>query len=129
MDCFHVQGVSQNERDFMLAAKIGNPVPGKHAFNANDDIFKVWEDGIEQQRWVGIKVLVQFGFSLGIDDADIHFPCMQIDAAIEFVSLIVESHGLPPFSFSKLLVGESIGYTAESKEATRSDIFRSRMGP
>jgi hypothetical protein len=40
---------------------------------------------------------VQFGFSLGIDDADVHFPCMQIDAAIKFVTLIVKSHGLPPY--------------------------------
>ena len=59
-------------------------------------IFKAGEDGIEQQRRIGIEVLVQFGLSLGIDDADVHFPCMQIDAAIKFVTLIVKSHGLPP---------------------------------
>jgi hypothetical protein len=128
MDGFHVQGVPQNEWDFVLVAKIGNPVPGKHAFNADDDIFKVWEDGIKQQRRVGIKVLVQFGLSLGIDDADIHFSCMQIDAAVKFVTLIVKSHNLPPFSFSGLMVGVSIAYTVEFKEATRSDIFRLRMG-
>ena len=40
---------------------------------------------------------MQFGLSLGIDDANVHFPCMQIDAAIEFVLLIVESHVLPPY--------------------------------
>jgi hypothetical protein len=97
MNGVHVKGVAQNERDFVHAAKIGNPVPGKHAFNADDDIFKVWEDGIEQQRRIGIKVLVQFGLSLSIDDADVHFPCMQIDAAIKFVTLVVKSHGLPPF--------------------------------
>jgi len=85
MDGFHVQGMSQNERDFLLVAKIGNPVPGKHAFDANDDIVKVWEDGIEQQRRIGIEVLVQFDLTLGINDTEVHFPCMQIDAAISFV--------------------------------------------
>jgi hypothetical protein len=48
MDGFHVQGMSQNEWDIVLVAKIGNPVPGKHAFNAYDDVFKVREDGIKQ---------------------------------------------------------------------------------
>jgi hypothetical protein len=57
----------------------------------------MWEDGIKHHCRVGIKVAVQFGLSLGIDDADVHFPCIQIDAAIKFVTLIVESHGLPPF--------------------------------
>jgi hypothetical protein len=54
-------------------------------------------NGIEQQCRIGIQVLVQFGLSLGIDDADVHFPCMQIDAAIKFMTLIVKSYGLPPF--------------------------------
>ena len=72
---------------------------------------------------------MQPGLSLGIDDAEVHFPCMQVDAAIKFVTLIVKSHGLPFFSFSGLMIGVSIAYTAESKGATRSDIFRPRMGP
>jgi hypothetical protein len=97
MDGFHVQGVAQDKWDHVLTAKIGDPVPGKHAFDADNDIFKVWEDGIKQQRGISIEVFVQLGLSLGIDDAEVHFPCMQVDAAIKFVTLIVKSHGLPPF--------------------------------
>jgi len=99
--------MAQDKWDHVLAAKIGNPVPGKHTLDANNDIFKVGKDGIEQQCSIGINVLVQFGFSLGIDDAEVHFPCMQIDTAIKFVTLIVKSHDLPPF-FAQWVNGSRI---------------------
>ena len=80
-------------------------------FNDDDDVFMVWGNDIKQQRRGGIKVLVQFGFSRGIDNANIHFPCMQIDAAIKFVTLIVKSVGLPPFFVQWLMYVVLIGYT------------------
>jgi hypothetical protein len=57
---------------------------------------------------VRFDVLVNLGFSLVIDDAYIHFPCMQIDAAIVFVLLIVESHGLASFHLNGFGFGEPI---------------------
>jgi len=86
--------MAQDEWDFVLGAKIGNPIPGEHAFDADNDIFKEWEDDIEKRFGIGLKVLMYSGFSLLIDDANVHFSCMQIDAAIKFVLLIVKSHDL-----------------------------------
>jgi hypothetical protein len=100
MDGFHVQSVAQDKGDLMFGAKISDPVPGEHALGANSQIFKKGKDYIEQQFRIGLDIFVDPGFALLVDDAHVHFPCMQIDAAIEFVSLIVKSHGLPP-SFVK----------------------------
>ena len=94
MDGLHVKGVAQNEWDLVLRAKIADPVPGKHTLNTDHHIFEKWEDDIEQQFGIGIKILVHLGFTLRIENANVHFPCMQINAAIEFVLLIVKSHDL-----------------------------------
>lgn len=32
-----------------------------------------------------------------IVDADIHFPCMQINSTVKFVPLCIELHRIPPF--------------------------------
>lgn len=55
------------------------------------------EDDIEQRFGIGLKVLVHPGFALLIDDANVHFSCMQIDAAIKFVLLIVKSNDFASF--------------------------------
>ena len=97
---FHIQRVAKDKRDFMFGAKIRYPIPGKHAFDTNNDVLKKGKDDIEQQSGIGLNVLVGSGFPFLVNDAHVHFPCMQIDATIEFVLLIVKSHGLPP-SFVK----------------------------
>jgi hypothetical protein len=76
----------------VFGAKVGDPIPGEHAFDADHDIFKEWENGIEQRFGIGFKVLMHSGFALLVDDANVHFSCMQIDATIKFVLLIVKSH-------------------------------------
>ena len=54
---------------------------------------------------------------------------MQIDSAIEFVLLIVESHGCLLFSFSGLMIWVRATYTVELKGATSSGIFPVENGP
>ena len=56
------------------------------------------------QFGIGIDVLVHPGFPPLVNDANVHFSCMKIDTTIEFVLLIVKSHGLPPFSLSVLMM-------------------------
>ena len=51
----------------------------------------------EKVSSLGPHVAVQPFVSLAIEDTQIHLPCVQIDAAIEFVLLIVESHHGPPW--------------------------------
>jgi hypothetical protein len=97
MDGFHVKCIAQNERNLVFGAKIGDPVPGKHVHDADHHIFKEKEDDVEQQFGIGLKILMHSGFALLADDAHVHFSCMQIDAAIKFVTLIIKSPFLPPF--------------------------------
>ena len=73
---------------------------------------------------------MHFGFTLLVDDAYALFSCTQIDAAIEFVLLIVKFYGFASlFSLCGLMVAVSIAYTNENKGATSSNIFWARVGP
>jgi hypothetical protein len=92
--------MTKNERNFMLMAEVRHPVPAKDAFNTDDDIVNVGEYELEKQFRIRVDVLMNFHFPLLVQDTDVHFPGMQIDAAVIPVLVIVESHDLPP-SFGK----------------------------
>jgi len=44
MDRFHIERVAEHELDSLIFAEISDPVPGKHAFDANDQIISVIGD-------------------------------------------------------------------------------------
>jgi hypothetical protein len=108
---FHIQSVAQDERNLVFAAEIGDPIPGKHAFYADNQILKVGEYDIEKQLGIGVDILVHPGFTTFIKNANVHFSCMKIDTTIEFVLLIVKSHDLPPFFVKCVNDVVSITYT------------------
>ena len=41
MNCFHIQRVAENEIDRDLLAKISDPIPAMHAFDANNYIANI----------------------------------------------------------------------------------------
>jgi hypothetical protein len=92
VDGFHVQGVSQNEGDLLSSTQIGQPVPAKQALDADHQA--VAERGYSfDKRWaVGRQVLVKDDLALGIEDAQVHGSGMQINAAVESVLSLVETH-------------------------------------
>jgi len=99
MDSLHVERMAQDERDGLLGTEIGEPVPDEHAFDGNDDIFPVGLDGPEKVIRCGSAVTVEHGFALLIQDAKVHGSGVQIDSAIKFVLVGVESHMASSFWF------------------------------
>jgi hypothetical protein len=81
--------VSKDEIDFVIGAQIGQPVPAEDTFDADNDIF---DKGKHQFK-------VDDHFALTVQDADIHFPGMQIDTAVILVLPVVKFHGVPPFAW------------------------------
>jgi len=92
MDELHVQGVTDDERNVVLGAPIRQPVPAKHAFDADDHAVTKRRDGLEKCFEVARQVAVAHDGTRRIQDTDVHGPCVQVDAAIESVWLLVESH-------------------------------------
>jgi hypothetical protein len=92
VDGFHIERVAQNEANLVFPAKISDPVPGEHAFNADDQIIPVGFNQLHENLGVGFDVLVDKDVSLLVQYADIQAAGMQIDTAVMFMCLSVEFH-------------------------------------
>src|SRR5579872_2767230 len=96
VDGLHVQGVSQDEGDVLSLAQVGEPVPGEHALDADDESGAEGCDGAEKALRPAGQVFVEDDESVVVEDADVHGPGVQVDAAVESVGLVVEAHGILP---------------------------------
>ena len=76
----------------MRGTKIGYPVPAENAFYADNDIVQIREKQFEQYLWIRIDVFVNHGFPFLVEDANIHFPGMQVDAAVVLMLLVIKFH-------------------------------------
>ena len=50
----HVQGVAEHEGDVPRGAEIGQPVPGEHALDADDQFLAVEADRVEEVDRAGL---------------------------------------------------------------------------
>jgi hypothetical protein len=88
--------MAKDESDTFLRAQIGNPVPGKSAFDSDNEIIPVLLDRFQECLPVGFDVSVEEHRTRAVDDAQIHGFCVQIDSAIILVLFRVEFHSVPP---------------------------------
>ena len=88
----HVEGVAEHELDAFVGTQIGKPVPGEDALDRNDEVFPKRRHGCQKRLRRRLHVLVQQDLAVAIQDAQIHGPGVQIDAAIVSMGLCVESH-------------------------------------
>jgi hypothetical protein len=91
--------VSKDKIDFVIGAQIGQPVPAEDTFDADNDIFDKGKHQFKKAFMIGFDVQVDDHFALTVQDADIHFPGMQIDTAVILVLPVVKFHGVPPFAW------------------------------
>jgi hypothetical protein len=55
---FHVQGVPKDKGDAKHSAQVGYPVPGKDAFDGDDDVFHVGFNDVEENISLSFDVFV-----------------------------------------------------------------------
>jgi len=84
--------MAQDEGDRLLSAEIGEPIPDEHALDCDDDILPVGLDSPKKGIRRDLTVFVEHGVALLIQDAQVHGSGVQIDSAIKFVLVGVESH-------------------------------------
>lgn len=94
----HVKGVAESKRQILFFAQVRQPVPVECRLTTDDQIV-LGEGTYCRDPVVGLvggEVLMQQFVSRRIDDACMHHLCMQIDAAVEFMLLVVEVHHVSP---------------------------------
>ena len=78
--------------------KIGDPVPGEHAFAGDDKILAERFEGSEELVGLGSQVLVKDDLSVLIENADEEGSGMQIDAGVKSMRLVGDSCIMTSFS-------------------------------
>ena len=76
----------------MPGTEISKPVPAENALYADNDIIEKRENQVKEQFRVGFDVFMNHDFSFVAENADIHFPGMQVDATVILVLIVVEFH-------------------------------------
>jgi hypothetical protein len=89
-------GVAQDEGDLLDVAQVGQPVPAEQALAADDEVVATRRDGFEEGTGLGGQVFVHDDLAGVVEDAQVHGPGVQIDAAVESMLLGVETHGKLP---------------------------------
>ncbi len=78
--------------DALAVAQVGQPVPAEQALAADDQPVAVGCDRLQESALLGRHFLVQDDQASLVEDAQVHGPGVQIDATVESVLLVVESH-------------------------------------
>jgi hypothetical protein len=88
---------AQDEGDVVLDAEVGEPVPGEHAFGADDQAGAEGFASAQQRLGPARQPLVKEDGAGLLEDAAVHRSGVQIDAGVESVlrglNLIVDSLG------------------------------------
>src|SRR5215510_2295783 len=85
MDEVKIECVSQDKRQALLLASVGQPVPAEHAFGADGDVVAVGFDELEEVlEVVVLDVAMDQLLALTVHDADVHLARVQVDSAVVF---------------------------------------------
>jgi hypothetical protein len=91
MDRLHVQGMAEDERDAFVRTQVGQPVPGEHAFDRDDETLSIGRNDVQKGLWVRLHITMHENLAALIEDADVHGTGMQVDAAVKLVLGVVKS--------------------------------------
>jgi hypothetical protein len=91
MDGLHVQGMAEDERDAFVSTQVGQPVPGEHTFDRNDETRARGRKDVQKGLGGRLHMTMHENLAVLIEDADVHGPGMQVDAAVTLVLGVVKS--------------------------------------
>jgi hypothetical protein len=75
-----------------LLTEVSEPVPGEHALTSDGESVAERSDSLEEGAGVGGDGFLLDDGSFGVEDAEGQGSDMEIDAAVESVLLVGESH-------------------------------------
>jgi hypothetical protein len=82
----------EDERQPVVGTQVSQPIPGKEAVDADDQILPRGRNRLEKWRWSRWHMALSQALSILVEEAEVHGPGMQVDATVELVRLGVEAH-------------------------------------
>jgi hypothetical protein len=101
MDGLHREGMTEDERDTFVGTEVGEPVPGEPTLDRHDNPLSIRGKGFQKGLRSGWHIAMHQNLAALVEDADIHGPGMQVDAAVKWMLVGVKSHEVSSFSGSE----------------------------
>jgi hypothetical protein len=92
MDGLHGERMTEDERKTFVGTEVGEPVPGEHTLDRHDNPLTIRGNGVQKGLRSGFHIAMHQDLAALVEDADVHGPGMQVDAAVKWVLGGVESH-------------------------------------
>jgi len=89
--------MAQDEGNAFYSTEVSEPIPGEDAFHRHDQPLSIRGNRLEEGFRGGFHVAVQHDFTIMTQDTDVHAAGMQVDAAVKWVLIGVESHEVSSF--------------------------------
>jgi hypothetical protein len=107
--------MAEYELDVLVRAEISDPVPGEHAFDADNQVISIIGNHLEQGLWRGFDIFVNGHLPGIIEDTHVQGARMQVNSAGITVLLGIESRrvfsygcgDLPVYRFGGKLEGKA----------------------
>jgi hypothetical protein len=97
MDRLHREGVSKDNSNPFLGTEVGEPIPGKEAFDCHHQTVPIGSDSLEEWFRGGFHITVHQDFPVTVHATDVYAPGMQIDTAVKLVWVRVTSPTVSSF--------------------------------
>jgi hypothetical protein len=97
MESLHGESMPQDKRDTCVGPEVGEPVPGKHALDGDDHPRSIRGHGLQEGLRGGFPSAVHQDLAVLVEDADVHRPGVQVDAAVQWVLRGVKAHEVSSF--------------------------------
>ena len=93
MDGLHGEGMPEDKRDACVGTEVGEPVPGEQTFDRDDQsLLDTGQWLSERSRGRSVMLRCTHDLAALVEDADVHGPRVQVDAAVKWVLRRVKSH-------------------------------------
>jgi hypothetical protein len=92
MDRLHREGMPEDERDAFVGAQVSQPVPGEHALDGDDNPRSIRGNDVQEGLRTGLHIAVHPDLAVLVEEADVHRPGVQVDAAVKWVLSGVKAH-------------------------------------
>ena len=87
----------QDKRDTFVGTEVGEPVPGEQALDGDDNPRSIRGHGLQEGLRGGFHMAVHQDLAVLVEDANVHRPGVQVDAAVQWGLSGVQSHEVSSF--------------------------------
>jgi len=84
--------MSEDKRYVVCLAQVSDPVPGEQALDGHDDIREIGGERVQEQLPAGRDLRLQDNRAFVVENANGQQPCVQVNAAVESVAVMIEAH-------------------------------------